>query len=110
MIYADPPWLYNHAPMGGNNRSIERHYPTMSVDAIKNLKVPSNKNSVLFLWATSPKLKEALDVMQCWGFEYKTNMVWDKKIIGMGYWFRGQHELLLVGVKGKFSPPTPHAR
>jgi len=41
---------------------------------------------------------------------YKTHAIWDKEKIGMGYWFRGQHELLLVGVKGEFSPPESSLR
>jgi N6-adenosine-specific RNA methylase IME4 len=65
---------------------------------------------VLFLWATAPKLIEALEVMRAWGFSYRTNAVWDKEKIGMGYWFRGQHELLLVGVKGNYPPPITEAR
>ena len=48
--------------------------------------------------------------MRVWGFTYRTHMVWDKEIIGMGYWFRMQHELLLVGKKGNFSPPEQSAR
>ena len=56
------------------------------------------------------KLREALDVMSAWGFEYKTCAVWDKVKIGMGYWFRGQHEMLLVGTKGQYSPPPPELR
>lgn len=82
----------------------------MSVDEICALPVPSEDNSVLFLWATAPKLLEAIKVMQAWGFEYKTNAVWDKGWVGMGYWFRGQHELLLVGTKGQFSPPQDTQR
>lgn len=103
VIYADPAWRYDFAET--DNRKIENHYPTMSVDEICSLKVPAKKNAVLFMWATAPKLREAFMVMDAWGFEYKTHAIWDKKIIGMGYWFRGQHELLMVGVKGKFSPP-----
>lgn len=82
----------------------------MSVDEICALKIPSAKNAVLYLWATAPKLLEALKVMEAWGFEYKTQAVWDKEVIGMGFWFRGQHEILLVGVKGNFSPPSPSYR
>jgi len=48
--------------------------------------------------------------MEAWGFQYKTSAIWDKIKMGMGYWFRSQHELLLVGVKGKFSPPEPQNR
>jgi len=103
VILADPPWKYDFSET--TSRDIENQYPTMNLDDIKQLKAPSTENSVLFLWATAPKLQEALEVMQAWGFEYRTCAVWDKEVIGMGYWFRGQHELLLVGVKGQFSPP-----
>jgi len=105
VIYADPAWKYNFSP--SKYFSIEYHYPTMNIKDIKQLPIKSKKNSVLFLWSTSPKLLEALDVMKAWGFIYKTHAVWDKNIRGMGYWFLGQHELLLVGTKGKFSPPKP---
>lgn len=103
VIYADPPWKYNFSK--DNADKIENHYQTMELEDIKKLTIHSDENCVLFLWATAPKLKEALEVMEAWGFTYKTNLVWDKQWIGMGYWFRGNHELLLVGTKGKFSPP-----
>lgn len=110
IIYADPPWRYDFS--NTKNRKIENHYPTMDLSEIKDLfwYLPIDKNAVLYLWATAPKLKEALEVMEAWGFEYKTQAIWDKEIIGMGYWFRGQHEILLVGVKGKFPPPEPSKR
>jgi len=108
VILADPPWKYDFSK--DSTDSIECHYPTMTLEEIKNLEVPSADNAVLFLWATAPKLKEALEVMESWGFKYKTCAVWDKEWIGMGYWFRGQHELLLVGIKGKFSPPPEKRR
>jgi len=82
----------------------------MSLLEICELIVPAKKDSVLYLWAIAPKLLEAIRVMQEWGFEYKTNAVWDKGKIGMGFWFRGQHELLLVGTRGHFSPPVQCAR
>ena len=103
IIYADPPWQYDFSK--DNSDRIEEHYPTMLLEEIKNLNVPSDINCVLFLWATAPKLIEALEVIKAWGFQYKTHAIWDKKWIGMGYWFRGQHELLLVGVKGEIHPP-----
>jgi len=104
VILADPPWKYDFSK--DSTDSIEYHYPTMILEEIKNLKVPSADNAVLFLWATAPKLKEALEVIESWGFKYKTCAVWDKEWIGMGYWFRGQHELLLVGIKGKVFSAT----
>ena len=108
VIYADPPWKYEHSV--SNSRAIENQYPTMDLKDICDIEVPSHKDSVLLLWATAPKLEEAIEVMNAWGFSYKTCAVWDKEVIGMGYYFRNQHELLLVGIKGDFSPPKENAR
>jgi N6-adenosine-specific RNA methylase IME4 len=110
IYYADPPWKYDFSETV--TREIENQYPTMELEDICNIKniMPTPDSCVLFLWATAPKLLEALKVMTEWGFSYKTNAVWDKEKIGMGYWFRGQHELLLVGTKGQFSPPVQETR
>jgi len=108
VIYADPPWRYDFSK--SDSRKIENQYPTMTTREICDLGVPSDNNSVLYLWATSPKLLEALEVMAAWGFQYKSQAVWDKRKIGMGYWFRGQHEILLVGTKGRFPPPEQSKR
>ena len=108
IIYADPPWRYDFSK--DNADKIENHYPTMTIEDICSITPPCDDNSVLYIWATAPKLLEALQVMKSWGFQYKTQAVWDKTWVGMGYWFRGQHEILMVGVKGKFSPPSPKLR
>lgn len=110
--YCDPPWQYDFSET--DSREIENQYPTMTVDElvasefVKDL--PFADRAVMFMWATAPKLIEALTVLEAWGFEYKTNAVWDKGKIGMGYWFRGQHELLLVGTRKDFPPPEQSAR
>lgn len=98
LVLADPPWRYDVQQTP--NRRIENHYATMDLDGIIKMAPNSAKDSILLLWATAPKLEEAMQVLKAWGFEYKTNAIWDKEVIGMGYWFRGQHELLLVGTKG----------
>lgn len=108
IIYADPPWRYDFAPR--KSVAIESHYPTMSTEEIKSLRIPFADDAVLYLWATAPKLLEALEVMKAWGFIYKTQAVWDKGRPGMGYWFLGQHEILLVGTRGHFSPPPQKLR
>lgn len=108
IIYADPPWRYDFCK--DNADKVENHYQTMTNEDICKITPPSEDNAVLYLWATAPKLLEALEVMKAWGFKYKTHAVWDKTWVGMGYWFRGQHEILMVGVKGKFSPPIPTLR
>ena len=103
VVYADPPWRYEHAE--ADNREIENQYPTMALDEIKALDVPAADDCVLFLWATSPKLAEAMEVVEAWGFSYRTCAVWVKDRIGMGYYFRQRHELLLVAARGR--PGTP---
>jgi N6-adenosine-specific RNA methylase IME4/ParB-like chromosome segregation protein Spo0J len=108
LVLADPPWRYDFAET--DNRQIENQYPSASVEEICDMTPKTQPNAVVFMWATVAKLQEAFEVMGAWGFDYKTSAVWDKEKIGMGYWFRGQHELLLVGTKGKFSPPEQEAR
>jgi N6-adenosine-specific RNA methylase IME4 len=112
ILYADPPWQYEHPPMGGSNRSIENQYPTMPLEEICALPVGdiAHENAVLFLWATSPKLPECLQVVVAWGFTYRTDMVWVKDKIGMGYHARERHECLLIAKRGELPPPPPEAR
>jgi len=110
VIYADPPWRYDYSK--SISREIENQYPTLSMDEICALPISdlADGDAVLFLWATSPKLAEAMDVISAWGFTYRTCAVWDKEIIGMGYYFRQQHELLLIGTRGSLPPPIPANR
>ena len=105
VIYADPPWEYNFSET--ITREIANHYPTMPLADIKAIEIAEicHADAVLYLWATAPKLPEALEVMTAWGFTYKSNAVWVKDKIGMGYWWRNQHELLLIGTRGNFPPP-----
>jgi N6-adenosine-specific RNA methylase IME4 len=105
VIYADPPWRYEHVKT--ESRAIENQYPTMALDEICALPLAdvTTDDALLFLWATSPKLAEAMRVVESWGFTYRTSMVWVKDQIGMGYYARQRHELLLIGTKGE--PPVP---
>jgi len=106
VILADPPWHYEFSAT--SQRKIENHYPTMTIQELQQLPVYdiSNKDSVLFMWATSPKLADAIDLLRDWGFDYKTCMVWVKEKIGMGYYARQRHELLLIGTRGSIPPPV----
>jgi N6-adenosine-specific RNA methylase IME4 len=108
LLYVDPPWQYEH--IATESRAIENQYPTMDLDAIKALDVPAADDAVLFLWATSPKLAEAMEVIRAWDFDYRTSAAWDKELIGMGYYFRQQHELLLVAARGTLPVPAPSDR
>lgn len=110
LIYADPPWRYEHVKT--ESRAIENQYPTMALEDICALPVSgvTDNDCVLFLWATNPKLEEAIQVINAWGFTYRTNMVWVKDKIGMGYYARQQHELLLIATKGQPGAPMPEDR
>lgn len=104
ILLADPPWESDFSPSSA--RRTQKHYPTLTLDELKKRKIPSAENAMLFLWTTAPMLKQALELMEEWGFEYRTNAVWDKEVIGLGYFFRNQHELLLVGKRGEFKAPA----
>jgi N6-adenosine-specific RNA methylase IME4 len=105
VVYADPAWQYSNTGLAW---AAEEHYPTMSTDEICAMKVRDAvaENAVLFLWATSPMLPDALRVMEAWGFEYKTQFVWVKDKPVVGFYVHSRHELLLIGVRGSFLPET----
>jgi N6-adenosine-specific RNA methylase IME4 len=112
VLYVDPPWRY--AASETECRRVENHYATMPVEQIEGMAAEvaavTAPDCVLLCWATSPLLREALRVVAAWGFEYRTCAVWVKDRIGMGYYFRQRHELLLVGTKGKPALPEPAVR
>lgn len=110
LIYADPPWDYNNKNTGGsvskgagNNSGAESKYSTMTTEEIANIPIHkiAKPTCCLFMWAVTPLLPEAFYVMKKWGFTYKTTAYWHKTgRLGMGFWFRGDVEPLLVGIKG----------
>jgi N6-adenosine-specific RNA methylase IME4 len=111
VIYADPPWRF--APMFKSatySNDQENHYPTMSIQDIRGLEVPAARNAVLFLWVTSPHLHQGLGVVDAWGFTYKASAIWAKPSPGTGYWWRNQHEFLLVATRGRYPAPKPKER
>jgi N6-adenosine-specific RNA methylase IME4 len=104
VILADPPWKFE---AGDSDRSTENHYPTMTRAELLALRVRdiAAKDAVLFMWATSPFLSAALDLMELWGFTYKSHIIWVKPKIGLGFWVRSKHELLLIGTCGSIPAP-----
>jgi len=108
VIYADPEWKFETFSENGMDRSADNHYPTSVTDDICQRPVwdIAAEDSVLFLWATVPMIKDAFKVMDAWGFTYKSQAIWVKDRIGTGYWFRNKHEILLVGTKGKIPAPA----
>lgn len=108
LVYADPPWQYDNITTGRNNTSgAANKYKTMPLSEICDLPIQDiiNKEATLFLWITTPLLPNGFEVIDAWGFKYKTAIYWHKIMSqGLGNWFRGQVEVLLVGVRGKLKP------
>lgn len=110
VIYADPPWTFEVYSGKGKERSAERHYDTLSLDAIKALPIESlaATDCALFLWGVWPELPGALDIIDAWGFKYKTlGLLWVKQnrsgegvFTGMGYWTRANSEPCLLATRG----------
>lgn len=105
IIYADPPWNYGDK-RDGRTTGAEDHYPTMTIKDLCNLPVKdlAEDNAVLFLWVTSPLLEECFEVINSWGFKYKTSFIWDKVKHNMGHYNSVRHELLLVCTRGSCRP------
>lgn len=110
IILCDPPWAFKTYSDKGKGRSAEKHYPCLSLDNIKSLPVQriSAEDCALFLWATGPHLEHAFDVINAWGFTYKSlAFVWCKlnkngygTFMGTGYWTRANAEICLLATRG----------
>jgi N6-adenosine-specific RNA methylase IME4 len=95
VIVADPPWRYE------SGSSLP--YPTMDIQEIKAMPVAeiADENAILWLWTTNTHLRAAFDVVEAWGFEYRTLLTWVKDRMGRGEWLRGQTEHCMLAVRGK---------
>jgi N6-adenosine-specific RNA methylase IME4 len=104
-LVIDPPW----SEVGGGKikRGAQKHYSVMKTPAIIATIQQSepfkhiNDDAHLYLWVTNSFLQDGLRVMKELGFTYKTNWVWIKDRFGLGQYHRGQHELVLFGIRGK---------
>jgi len=115
VLYADPPWAYRKAPLvdRGRARAVEKEYATVSIEHLAALPVRgvAAPDAVMFMWATGPKMPQALALLEAWGFTYRTiAFVWNKLTIhglpafGMGFYTRSGAELCLVATKGRGLP------
>ena len=110
-IYADPPWQFQNrtGKVAPEHKRLNR-YPTMKLEDLMKLPVGdvADEKSHLYLWVPNALLPEGLQVMEAWGFEYKTNLIWEKTRKdgepdgrGVGFYFRNVTEILLFGIKGE---------
>ena len=109
-IYADPPWQFQNrtGKVAPEHRRLSR-YETMRLSDIKMLPISdlAAPQCHLYLWVPNALLPEGLSVMNAWGFEYKTNIIWEKVRLdgapdgrGVGFYFRNVTEILLFGIRG----------
>jgi N6-adenosine-specific RNA methylase IME4 len=105
VLYADPPWSYGNT-QPDDFREQRDHYAVMGMEELAALPVRelAEDDAVLFLWATSPVLPEALALAKAWGFTYKASFVWHKLKHNMGHYNSVRHEFLLVCVRGSCQP------
>ena len=105
IIYADPPWTYDNKSVkftaDSQNIAAAEEYSLMTLEDLKAMPIKkiTEPNAVLFMWVVNPLLQEGMDLMKAWGFKYKTMLTW-KKNSGTGYWFLGNTEHILFGVRG----------
>jgi N6-adenosine-specific RNA methylase IME4 len=109
-IVADPPWQYDNR---ATRAAAVRHYPTLSIEELLDLRVEgihiSEKaadNAHLYLWTTNAFLRDGFDILERWGFQFKTCLTWVKgrdgaPQLGIGNYFRSCTEHVLFGVRGK---------
>ena len=110
LILADPPWRFQLHSEAGEAKSPQAHYGCMSLEAIAALRVErlAAPDCALIMWATAPMLPDAIALMECWGFEYKSAGAWAKQsstgdawAFGTGFCFRSAAEFFLLGTRGR---------
>jgi N6-adenosine-specific RNA methylase IME4 len=116
-ILADPPWRFANrtGKMAPEHHRLSR-YSTLTIKEIKEIQISdiTAEKSHLYLWIPNALLPQGLEVMKCWGFQYKTNLIWHKVRKdggpdgrGVGFYFRNTTEMVLFGIKGKLRTLAP---
>jgi len=112
LIMADPPWRFMNRSQKGEGKNAVNKYQCMTLDEIKALDVASiadPKGCWLWLWTTAPMLRKGFEILDAWGFEFSTELIWEKRTkhgkraFGTGYIGRNCHEPVLIARRGK--PP-----
>ncbi len=119
-ILADPPWQFTNrtGKIAPEHRRLSR-YATLKLEDIKEIPVALalGETAHLYLWVPNALLTEGLQVMQAWGFNYKTNIIWHKVRKdggpdgrGVGFYFRNTTEMVLFGIRGRLRTLQPGRR
>ena len=113
IIYMDPPWRYARDAKSSSSKqvyAIEDYYPTMTLEELKQLDVKSitNKDAIIYMWVTNPKLDWGIELGKHWGFDFKTvAFVWEKQGPLQGHYTMGETEQVLVFKKKGGKIPQP---
>ena len=113
ILYADPPWDYkgqlqHHGAGGSDTGGATRHYPTLTLEDLKSLDIPSitADNALLFMWSSNPHLDQAIELGKFWGFSWATiAFVWNKMRTNPGFYSLSQCEVCLLFKHGKIPSP-----
>lgn len=112
IIYTDPPWQYASSDTLAEtsllNKDDNFHYPTMPLEKIKEIDVPSlcADDCLMFMWVVNPMLDDGIELLKHWGFDFNTvAFVWHKQKTNPGYYTMSSIEMVIVGKCGKI--PTP---
>lgn len=102
VIVIDPPWNYqDDSVYDADGFRGTCPYPTMSIEQIKDIKLPAKDDCVLWLWTTNKHIFDCREILNEWGFEIKSILTWDKEHIAIGRWLRSQTEHCILAIKGK---------
>lgn len=114
VLVADPSWLFGDA-LPGESRGASSQYPCMTTRDIARMQIPDvGPNAALFLWCVEAMQRDALQVVDAWGFEEKTSLIWEKTtstgkpFFGMGRYTRASHERCILAVRGS-APVANHS-
>lgn len=112
IIYTDPPWQYASSDTLAEtsllNKDDNYHYPTMPLDKIKEIDVPSlcADDCLMFMWVVNPMLDDGIELLKHWGFNFATvGFVWYKQKTNPGYYTMSSIEMVIIGKRGRI--PTP---
>jgi len=110
IIYTDPPWQYkssdNLAETSLLNKDENFHYPTMPLEEIMKIDVPSSDSCLMFMWVVNPMLDDGIELLKHWGFEFSTvGFMWHKQRANPGYYTMSSIEMVIIGKKGKIPEP-----
>lgn len=109
VVLTDDEWKHETWSEAGQDRAAVMHYPVSDLEVLKARTLPAFDRAVNYMWSVVPFQPEAFEIMRARGFTYRSQFVWWKvgNKLGLGYWARIEHEILLIGTRGDVPCPAP---